>query len=142
MKVKVNIIGLKDIEVEKSTSLLDLSKEVFGDAYKKYLGARSENTIYNLDKTIEKDMTIEFLDNRDVDGYRIYTKTISAVFIMACKELYPNSKVSIEYFLGSGLYGKLGDDYPISFNSLGKIEEKMSLSHFFAPLFAFLAACL
>ena len=126
MKVKVNIIGLKDIEVEKSTSLLDLSKEVFGDAYKKYLGARSENTIYNLDKTIEKDMTIEFLDNRDVDGYRIYTKTISAVFIMACKELYPNSKVSIEYFLGSGLYGKLGDDYPISFNSLGKIEEKMS----------------
>lgn len=126
MKVKVNIIGLREIEVEKSTSLLNLSKEIFGEDYKKYLGARSENTIYNLKKTIERDMTIEFLDIKDVDGYRIYTKTISAVFIMACKELYPNSKVSIEYFLGSGLYGKLGDDNPISFNSLRKIEEKMT----------------
>lgn len=125
MKVKVNIIGLKDIEVEKDTTILNLSKEIFGNDYKKYLGVRSDNTIYNLDKTIQEDMTVEFLDNTDVDGYRIYTKTISAVFIMACKELYPNSKVSIEYFLGSGLYGKLGDDYPISFNSLRKIEEKM-----------------
>lgn len=125
MKVKVNIVGLKNIEVEKGISLLELSKDIFGEDYKKYLGARINNRINNLDTKIDEDTTIEFLDNTDVDGYRIYTKTISVVFIMACKELYPNSKVSIEYFLGSGLYAKLGEDYPISFDSLRKIEKKM-----------------
>lgn len=125
MKVKVNIIGVKELEAEKGINLLELSKEVFGKEYKRYLGVRINNTIYNLDKVIEEDTNIEFLDNTDVDGYRIYTKTISAIFIMACKELYPDNKVSIEYFLGSGLYAKLGKNHPISFSDLRKIEKKM-----------------
>nr|WP_300004875.1 nucleoside kinase [Tissierella sp.] len=125
MAIEVDIKGLKKIQVEKGINLLDLSKKTFGDDYKKYLGARINNRIYNLDTELQEDTKIEFIDNRDVDGYRIYTKTISAVFIMACKELYPNSRVSIEYFLGPGLYGKLGKDYPISFNDLIKIEKKM-----------------
>ena len=126
MTIKINIVGFKILEVKKGIKLLNLSKEIFGGDYKRYLGAKIDNRIYNLDKTIEEEnTTIEFIDNRDVDGYRIYTKTISAIFIMACKKLYPNSKVSIEYFLGPGLYGKLGKDYPISFDDLLKIEEKM-----------------
>ncbi len=126
MTININIKGLKEFEFEKGKSLLEISKEVFGENYKRYLGAKIENRIYNLDTMIEEDSTIEFLDNRDVDGYRIYTKTISAVFIMACRELYPESKVSIEYFLGPGLYGKLGEDNPINFKKLKEIEEKMN----------------
>lgn len=125
MKVRVNIKGLKNFEVEKGISLLNLSKEIFEDDYKKYLGARIENRIYNLNKTIEEDSDIEFLDITDVDGYRIYTKTISAVFIMACKELFPSSKIGIEYFLGPGLYGTLGSENSITFSNLKEIEDKM-----------------
>ena len=125
MIIKVNIVGLETIEVEKGIKLLALSQKVFGEDYKKYLGAKINNRIYNLDKKVEENSSIKFIDNTDVDGYRIYTKTISAIFIMACKELYPNSKVSIGYFLGPGLYGKLGRDYPISFDDLLKIEQKM-----------------
>lgn len=125
MKINVNILGFKSLEIEKGTTLLQISKKIFGEDYKKYLGAKVENRIYNLQKTVEENTTIEFLDNRNVDGYRIYTKTISAVFIMACKELYPENKISIEYFLGPGLYGKLGENNPINFEDLKKIEEKM-----------------
>lgn len=125
MKISVNIVGFKNIEVDKGTSLLQISKKIFKEDYIKYLGAKIENRIYNLQHTVEGNTSIEFLDNRDVDGYRIYTKTISAVFIMACKELYPESKASIEYFLGPGLYGKLGEGYPIRFKDLKKIQERM-----------------
>lgn len=125
MTIKANRVDFKILEVEKGIKLLNLSKKIFGEDYKRYLGARINNRIYNLDKKLEENSTIEFIDNTDVDGYRIYTKTISAIFIMACKELYPSSKVSIEHFLGPGLYGKLGKDYPISFEDLLKIEQKM-----------------
>ena len=125
MKVEINVLEFNRLEVEKGLSLFEISKLVFKENYKRYLGARIENRIYNLEKTIEENTSIEFLDNKDIDGYRIYTRTISAVFIMACKELYPQTKVSIEYFLGPGLYGKLGQGYPIDFNNLKEIEEKM-----------------
>ena len=70
-------------------------------------------------------MEIEFLDNRDVDGYRIYTKTVSAIFIMACKELYPDANASIEHFLGPGLYVKLDKSHAIRYTELKEIEKKM-----------------
>ena len=125
MKLSLNIVGSGRITVEEDLTLLEISKKVFGEDYKKYLGAKIDNRIYNLRKVINEDKSIEFLDNRDVDGYRIYTRTISAVFIIACRELFPEAQVSIEYFLGPGLYGKLGEDLPVSFKDLIKIENKM-----------------
>lgn len=125
MKLKAEVIGIGEITVEKGSSLLNLSKELYKDDYKKYLGARINNQIYNLHKDIEEGMKIKFLDNRDVDGYRIYTKTISAIFIMACKELYPEAKVNIEHFLGPGLYVQLNKPHSIRFTQLREIEEKM-----------------
>lgn len=125
MELSLNIMGSGRITVEEGLTLLEISKKVFGEDYKKYLGAKIDNRIYNLRKVISEDKSIEFLDNRDVDGYRIYTRTISAVFIIACRELFPEAQVSIEYFLGPGLYGKLGEDLPVSFKDLIKIENKM-----------------
>lgn len=125
MKIKVNVVGLGEVQVDKGTSLLQLSKEIYKDQYKKYLGARINNQIYNLNKTIEEEIEIRFLDNRDVDGYRIYTKTISAVFIMACKELYPEATVKINHFIGPGLYVELDKEEGIRFTQLQEIEKKM-----------------
>lgn len=125
MKIKVYVIGTGEVLIEENSSLEDLSKEIFKDSHKKYLGARINNEVFNLSKPVQDGMKIKFLDNRDVDGYRIYTKTISAIFIMACKELYPNAKVNIEHFLGPGLYADLGKTHSISFSNLEKIKKRM-----------------
>ena len=123
-KIKVNVIGYGDVTVNRGATLLDLSKEVYKDGYKRYLGARINNEIYNLTKAVEDGMNILFLDIKNVDGYRIYTKTISAIFIMACKEICPSSDVVIEHFLGPGLYAEL-DKCNISYRMLEQIEDKM-----------------
>lgn len=125
MKVQVRVLGVGIVKVTDHTNLLELSKQVYKDDYKRYLGARINNQIFNLNTMIEDQMEIDFLDNRDVDGYRIYTKTISAIFIMACKELFPDAKVRIEHFLGPGLYVKLDKPYAIRFTELKEIEKKM-----------------
>ena len=124
-KIKVEVIEKGEFQVREGISLLDLSREIFKEDYKRYLGARINNEIFNLNKTVKNGMKIKFLDNRDVDGYRIYTKTITAVFIMACKELFRDSNVSIEHFLGPGLYAELENDRSITFSKVMEIEEKM-----------------
>lgn len=124
-KIKVEVIEKGEFQVREGISLLDLSREIFKEDYKRYLGARINNEIFNLNKTVKNGMKIKFLDNRDVDGYRIYTKTITAIFIMACKELFRDSNVSIEHFLGPGLYAELENDRSITFSKVMEIEEKM-----------------
>lgn len=124
-KIKVYVEGVGEVYVGEESSLEDLSKQVFKKDYKKYLGARINNEIYPLYKKVVEKMYIKFLDNRDDDGYRIYTRTISAVFIMACKEIFPDSIVKIEHSLGKGLYAELEKGKSIGFKEIELIKLKM-----------------
>ena len=123
--LEVRVKGVGDVRIDEDSTLLDLSKEIFKKDYKKYLGARINNQIYNLDTPVEDGMEIEFLHTRDLDAYRLYARTISDLFIAACKELSPNAQLSIEHFLGPGLYVKLKKPYSIKFTQLKEIEGKM-----------------
>ncbi|CAK7009135.1 AAA family ATPase [Tissierella sp. P1] len=124
-KLKLHVEGMGELLVEKGATLRDVARKVFKEDYKKYLGAKVNNEVFNLGKIVEEDMNIIFLDINDVDGYRIYTKTISAVFIMACKELFPERAVRIEHFLGEGLYVTFEKSYSITFKEVEQIQEKM-----------------
>ena len=124
-KLKINVIGIGEVEVDSGTSLLEISKIIYKDEYNKYLGARINNEIFNLYKKIDSDLQIKFIDNTDVDGYRIYTKTITAVFIMACKELFPDLRVMIQHFQGPGLYVELENNESFSSSQILLIENEM-----------------
>lgn len=124
-KLRVYVEGIGELFIEEDSRLEDVSKEAFGENYRKYFGARVSNQIFHLNKTIEKDMYIKFIDSKDIDGYRIYTKTISAVFIMACKELFSHRTVRIEHFLGAGLYTEFEEGYTICFKEVEEIQKKM-----------------
>ena len=123
-EIKVYVEGIGEVHVDESFTLEDLSKQVFQKDYKRYLGARINNQIYYLSKKVKEDMYIRFLDINERDGHRIYTRTISAVFIMACKEIFPQYTAKIEHFLGEGLYAQL-EEKSISFKEIDKIKSKM-----------------
>lgn len=124
-ELKVNVNGIGEVFVQKGSTLEDISKKAFGTEYKKYLGAKINNEVFNLNKVIQSESDISFFDIRDIDGYRIYTKTISAVFIMACKAIYPERTIRIEHFLGAGLYTSFEKEFPISFKEVEHIQKKM-----------------
>lgn len=124
-KIKVYVEGVGEVYIDKESTLEDLSKQVFENDYRRYLGARINNEIYPLYKKIEEKMCIKFLDNKDEDGHRIYIRTISSVFIMACEEVFPDCTVKIEYSLGKGLYAELEKGKSISFKEIELIKLKM-----------------
>lgn len=124
-KVKVYVEGIGEVTTEEGNSLENLSKEIYGNGYRRYLGARINNTIYHLKKNVEENMSIKYLYLKDEDGYKIYTRTISAVLIMACKEIFPQCKIKIEHFIGEGLYAELEGGKSISFSEIEKIKKKM-----------------
>jgi len=124
-KIKVYVESIGEVEVDKGATLEDVSKKAFGSSYKNYLGARVRNEIHHLQKEAKENSYIQFLDLKTEDGYRIYTKTISLVFIMACKELFPNDTVTIEQFLGNGLYAEFKYEKNMGYSDIIRIKEKM-----------------
>ncbi len=123
---RVHVGDYGELLINDEDNLLSVAKKVFQESYKDILGARINNEIFPLYKVPEDGWTIKFLNNRDVDGYRIFTKTISAVFIMACKELFPDNDAIIHHFLGPGLYAELDNKNGISFKETAQLEEKMN----------------
>lgn len=123
--IKVNVEGVGEFIVNEGSTLQEVAIKAYGNDYKKYLGARINNGVYHLHKKAKDKLQIKFLDISHEDGYRIYTRTISLVFILACKELFPENTVTIEQFLGKGLYAAFEDGKSISFSDIKNIKEKM-----------------
>ncbi|MDY0235156.1 MAG: nucleoside kinase [Gudongella sp.] len=127
MKKNINVFVEEygKLVVKEGSTLLQVAIEAFEENAKEYLGARIENEVLPLFKAVQDEQYIKFLTNKDVDGYRIYTKTISAVFIMACKELFPDKDAILYHFLGPGLYAELDGKHNISFKETQEIQKKM-----------------
>ncbi|GMG95857.1 nucleoside kinase [Tepidimicrobium xylanilyticum] len=124
-RIKVNVEGKGEFVVERGIKLEDISKQVFGKDYKNYLGARINNQIYHLQKKIDENVNIKFLSLKDEDGNKIYARTISAIFIMACEEIFPQCTVKIEHSIGDGLYAELQGGKSIGFSEIEMIKDKM-----------------
>lgn len=123
--VDINVKGIGKMSVDSKAQLKDIARLAYGEDYKRYLGAKMNNEIFNLNTVVIENDDINFFDITDKDGYRIYTKTISAVFIMACKRLYPDRILQVENFLGEGLYVEFEGDHSIDFQDLKDIEKEM-----------------
>lgn len=124
-KIKVYVEGIGEVYTKQDNTLKELAKEVYDKDYKKYLGARINNQIYHLRKKVQENMYIKFLDICEKDGHRIYERTISAVFIMACKEVFPDCTAKIEHSLNKGLYAELDEEKSITFSEIELLKSKM-----------------
>lgn len=94
------------INVEMGTSLMEvLNKADFARPYP-ILVARVNNRYKGLNYRIYKPVTVEFLDVRHYEGYRVYQRTLFFVMQVAATELFPERKLRIRHSLGSGLYAE------------------------------------
>ena len=105
--------------------LQDIAYEI-EDNYSGYITLASiNNKLQELTTFISDDCSIKFLDTNNSDGYRVYSRSLTLVFIMACEELYGNCKVSIEHSLSNGLYCEVHTDRTLSEKDRQSIKLKM-----------------
>ena len=90
----------KILEVEEGTQIKELLDEKY---YGIAIGARFNNEIKSLNYKLKESGTLEFIDMTDKDGMRIYRKGLIYIIGMAIEELYPNSKVIVNYQLSNAL---------------------------------------
>lgn len=90
------------------------------------LGAFVNNKIKELDYTIYKPKTIEFIDITHPEGMRMYVRSLSFVLQKAVKELYPKAKLQIEHAISKGFYCEIeGLESPLTNEMVFEIGNKM-----------------
>ena len=85
-----------------------------------------DNKLRDLNYNVEEGKCVKFLDTTNVDGLRVYNRTLSYIFIMACEELYKDVKVTIEHSLSKGLYSEVHIGRKLNDEDLQLIKDKMN----------------
>ena len=128
-KLNLNIDGTnKEFLIDENSlgiKLEDIAIDVLDD-YEGYITIASiDNKLHELTTVIDEDCNIKFLDTTNSDGHRVYSRSLTLVFIMACEELFENSRVTIEHSVSNGLYCEVKTDKVLTELDRDKIKEKM-----------------
>ena len=106
--------------------LLENIVEDIESEYKGYITlANINNKLRELSYEVKQDCDIKFIDTTNADGLRVYFRTLSFIFIMACDELFNKPKVTIEHSLSKGLYSEVHVNNNLQEDDIIKIKNKM-----------------
>ncbi len=68
---------------------------------------------------------VQLIRYADVQGRRIYERSMLFVFLLAMRELYPQVRVHISFAVGAGLYATLEDGTELNLADVARIKERM-----------------
>lgn len=124
--MKVELINEnKIVEIDENESLFDFLKK-YTNGYTKYLGIKVNNKLQELvNAEFKENDKIEFLSIKDRDGHRIYIRTLSLIYIKACKDIFAGIDVEIKHSLNKGLYTELEYKHLVNKFQLENIKNKM-----------------
>lgn len=89
------------------------------------VAAKEGNEIRELTYKVDHDASIKFIGLEDIDGFRIYTRSLVFLLIKAVKDLYKNGDVCIKNSISEGTYCELVRIKEINEEVIQKIQNRM-----------------
>lgn len=115
------------LEVEKGSSLYDLSKKIRKDFKNHIILATLDNEYKDMRKVLEYDCTVDFFDLENSIAYKVYQNTVVFMFIYAIKKLYGNlAEVGIEYSIDKNIYCKVDKKIHVDNDVLKSVNKIMN----------------
>ena len=116
----------KTFDIGENESLISFLKRVYKDDYRKFLGIKVNNKLQDLiNAEFKENDKFKFLDIKDNDGHRIYVRTLTLIYIKACKDIFKNIDVSIKHSLNKGLYTELEFQSLVKQQQIKNIKNRM-----------------
>ncbi|MBN2662238.1 MAG: nucleoside kinase [Bacteroidales bacterium] len=94
-------------EYPLGTTLSEIADNMCIKTSKPILGARVNNKLKELSYRVFNPKFIEFIDITNIDGLRMYQRSLSFVLMKAVKDILPNSQLKIEHSISKGFYCEL-----------------------------------
>lgn len=110
---------------KQGTSLTQIAQELDVKTEYRILGARVNNKLTELSYCIYNPKFVEFIDITNIDGHRMYQRSLSFVLMKATRDIFPNAQLKIEHSISKGFYCELVKDTETTADDVLKIAERM-----------------
>jgi uridine kinase len=121
IRIKENII-----EIEKGISCYNLMKEYGYGHNIPIVLAKVDGELKELSTILENHCDLEFIDITDKQGMMCYIRSLQFVLIKATKDLFPDSRITIEHSLSKGLFGEIYKDIHLGIDDVYAIKKRMN----------------
>ena len=115
------------IEVEKGTTIFELSKIYQPKMEYSIVGAEINNETIPMDTKILKNMKIDFIDLSDTNGYKINKSGLEFVTEVALKETFADEyEVTFDHSIANGIHMTIHGEKKFTLNDAKKLKTKMN----------------
>ncbi|MEA4915462.1 MAG: nucleoside kinase [Christensenella sp.] len=123
----VRRLGLDSADLKTRPLAANIAGETFT---LNYVPLREEQASASQRVTLRRAMqaangVISLLRYDSARGNRVYERTMLFVFLLAMRELYPKTRVRINYAVGAGLFASVGDHIRLSQQDVDRIKNAM-----------------
>ena len=123
----VRRLGLDSTDLKTRPLAANIAGETFT---LNYMPLREEQASANQRVTLRRAMraangTVSLLRYDSARGNRVYERTMLFVFLLAMRELYPKTRVRINYAVGAGLFASVGEGMRLSQQDVDRIKKAM-----------------
>lgn len=95
----------EEVTIAEETTFAQCAERMEERSSGRIVLARVKNHLYELAQRVPEDAEeIHLIDTTDTDGYRVYMRTLSFVFLEAMDRLFPDTHTVIEHSISGGLY--------------------------------------
>jgi len=112
-------------EVPKGTTPLDVAREISPRLADAALAAKSDGTLIDLNRPLEKGTELRILTNRDPEALEVFRHSSAHLLAAAVLELFPETKLGHGPATESGFFYDFYRPTPFTPEDLLKIEKKM-----------------
>ena len=117
----------KTIDVERGTSLYEVSKMVASEMENKIVGVEINNEVVPMDTQVTRNLNVNFIDMNSINGYRINKNGISFVLEVALKEAFDNKfEVIFNHSTGNGLHLSIEGEENFTLENAKTLKKEMN----------------
>ncbi len=114
----------KEIEVEKNTTYLEISKlSIHKDTV---LAVKKDNELMPLTKRALENETIEFIDSSSIEGAKIYKAAVKFILEVALKTIFKGSDIHYLHSVPGGMLGEIKYDKILENEDISRIKREMA----------------
>ena len=113
----------EEVEITKGKTYLEIASEIYGE--KKKVGVIASNRFKNIRSQVEENEEISFISKYCTDGKGIMERSILLIFILACKNLFPEESVQVEHSIGDYIYCEFKSNRKLLHTDIEPIKDEM-----------------
>ena len=115
------------LEIEKGTTLYELSKIYQSKMKDKIVGAEINNETVSLETKITKSTKVNFIDMNSVNGYKINKYGLNFVIEVALKEIFNDTfEVTFDHSIANGIHMTIIGERRFTLNDAQKLKAHMN----------------